>query len=64
MKIKKQSTHITPAGGNVFADLGFTPEEATQLQAESKRIIVEKLACKNQMILANPQTECNIKIVG
>lgn len=24
--------HITPAGGNVFADLGFPPEEAAALK--------------------------------
>lgn len=29
------TTHVTPAGGNVFSDLGFPPEEAEQLLAES-----------------------------
>lgn len=28
-------SHITPAGGNVFADLGFPPEEAALLKAET-----------------------------
>ena len=29
------SRHVTPAGGNVFADLGFSADEARQLQAQS-----------------------------
>jgi predicted XRE-type DNA-binding protein len=28
------SAHITPVGGNVFADLGFSPAEAKALQAQ------------------------------
>lgn len=28
-------THITPAGGNIFLDLGFKPEEAEALLKES-----------------------------
>lgn len=31
--------HITPVGGNVFLDLGFPPDEATALLAESKELI-------------------------
>ncbi len=38
-----QTTHITPAGGNVFADLGFSPNEAEQLKAHSDFIIQTKL---------------------
>lgn len=34
-------THVTPAGGNVFADLGFPPDEAAALLAESDRKIAE-----------------------
>ena len=45
-KITGEKIHITPAGENIFADLGFQPEEAAELQAESKRIISEKLAGK------------------
>lgn len=44
MSIETKSTHITPVGGNVFADLGFAPEEAVALKVESQRIISEKLA--------------------
>ena len=46
MSIETKSVHITPVGGNVFADLGFAPEEAAALKAESQRIISEKLAIK------------------
>jgi predicted XRE-type DNA-binding protein len=30
------SAHVTPAGGNVFADLGFPPEEAENLKIRSR----------------------------
>ncbi len=29
-------THVTKAGGNVFADLGFGPEEAANLKVRSR----------------------------
>ena len=48
--MNEKSMHITPAGGNVFADLGFPPEEAAVLQAESKRIISEKQLIKEQLM--------------
>ena len=35
--------HITPVGGNVFADLGFPPEEAATLKLESDRQIDQAL---------------------
>lgn len=38
------TTHTTPADGNVFADLGFPPEEAAALLAESQRRIAAKAA--------------------
>lgn len=50
MTIENKSMHITPAGGNVFADLGFEPEEAVILKANSQRIISEKLAIKNSLM--------------
>lgn len=28
-------THVTPSGGNVFADLGFSPDEAENLKVRS-----------------------------
>ena len=39
-------THITPVGGKIFADLGFEPDEAAKLLAETDAIISEKLAIK------------------
>lgn len=50
MDIDTNSAHITPKGGNVFADLGFDQEEASRLQAESRRIIAEKLAIKERLM--------------
>jgi len=49
MNIDTASRHITPADGNVFVDLGFEPEEAATLKAESQRRISEKLAIKETM---------------
>lgn len=46
MSIETKSMHVTPVGGNVFADLGFEPEEAAALKADSQRIISEKQAIK------------------
>ena len=39
-----RSQHVTPVGGNVFVDLGFPPDEAAQLLAESKARIAATLA--------------------
>lgn len=50
MSIETKSMHITPAGGNVFADLGFEPAEAAALKAKSQRIISEKLAIKDSLM--------------
>lgn len=50
MSIETKSMHITPVGGNVFADLGFDAEEAKVLQAKSKKIISKKLAIKEQLM--------------
>jgi len=44
------TTHITPSGGNVFADLGFAPEEAVALKAASQHIISEKQALKEALM--------------
>lgn len=42
--------HVTPVGGNIFADLGFEPNEAVRLLAESDAIISEKLAIKDSLM--------------
>jgi predicted XRE-type DNA-binding protein len=49
------SGHITPVGGNVFADLGFSPDEAAALQAQTREVIAKKQAIKVQLMtsLAN-----------
>lgn len=52
MSIETKSMHITPVGGNVFVDLGFEHEEASALQAKSKRIISEKLVIKEFQMAA------------
>ena len=44
-KINK-AVHITPAGGNIFSDLGFSPKESAALKAKSRKIISDKLAIK------------------
>lgn len=36
------SEHITPVGGNVFLDLGFSPDVADEFKAESDAIIRNK----------------------
>jgi predicted XRE-type DNA-binding protein len=57
--------HITPANGNVFADIGFAPEAAAALLAESDRIISEKLAIKESLMteIAGWIEEKNLKQV-
>lgn len=44
MKIDSKTTHITPADGNVFLDLGFEAEEAARLKAHSTALITAKRA--------------------
>ena len=44
------SGHITPVGGNVFADLGFDDAEAEALQAQARGVIAKKLAIKTQLM--------------
>ena len=45
-----RTTHITPVGGNVFSDLGFPPEEAKALQAESRKRIAAAIAIKKSLM--------------
>ncbi len=46
-----QPKHVTAINGNIFLDLGFLPEEASTLQAESNQIISEKLALINELMV-------------
>lgn len=50
MKRNTKLGHITPAGANIFADLGFEPDEAVQLLEESNKIISEKLSIKESLM--------------
>ncbi|MEY3200735.1 MAG: hypothetical protein RIR70_285 [Pseudomonadota bacterium] len=50
MSADTTTTHITPVGGNIFADLGFEPEEAARLLAETDQVISEKLAIKESLM--------------
>lgn len=38
--------HITPAGSNIFAELGFPPDAATKLKDRSNAIIAQKMNIK------------------
>lgn len=49
-KIDTESRHITPVGGNIFADLGFEPKQAAKLQAESKKEIAQTIAMKQKLM--------------
>lgn len=42
--------NVTPAAGNVFADLGFSPAEADTLLAEARAIVEPKLHIKDQLM--------------
>ncbi|WP_413529357.1 helix-turn-helix domain-containing protein [Rahnella inusitata] len=44
------SHHITPAGGNVFAELGFADDEAQVLHAQSQIKIAQTIALKEQLM--------------
>jgi len=49
-KIDIASRRITPADGNVFADLGFSEEEAQRLHADSQAKIAQTIALKEQLM--------------
>lgn len=38
-KVDVKIRHVTPAGANVFADLGFEPEEAAKLKIRSQLMV-------------------------
>ena len=50
MKRQLASSHITPADGNIFSDLGFSPAEAAALKADADRLIAERLAIKEALM--------------
>lgn len=49
-KIDTRIRHITPAGTNIFLDLGFSSEEAEQLYADSINEIANAKAIKEQLM--------------
>ena len=50
MSIDTQTTNVTSATGNVFADLGFEPLLSAELKSQSERIIADKLAIKEHLL--------------
>lgn len=44
MKRSVATEHVTPVGGNIFLDLGFPPEEAAQLKAETDAMVRDKVS--------------------
>ena len=48
--IDTKLAHVTETGGNVFLDLGFSPEEAFDLKADLQRQIAEKEAIKKKLM--------------
>ncbi len=49
-KVDTQVRDVTKPGANLFAELGFTPEEARRYQAESKALIGQMLKLKEQLM--------------
>ena len=45
MNVNVASRHVTRADGNIFLDLGFPPDEAAKMLAETAREIAEE-RCK------------------
>lgn len=48
--VSNNPTHVTPADGNIFADLGFAPDEAARLLLDADRRIREQEALKIQVM--------------
>ena len=55
MNIDTEIRHVTPAGANIFLELGFDAVEAERLQAQSQQEINNEQALKEQLMteLAN-----------
>ncbi|GBU14403.1 XRE family transcriptional regulator [Enterobacterales bacterium] len=49
-KQSSNTTHVTEAKDNIFIDLGFPPEQAAVLLAESDKDIALALALKEQLM--------------
>ena len=51
MTIDTKSRHRTKAGGNVFLDLGCSPQEAKGLLAQADAQIDESIRLKRQLLV-------------
>jgi predicted XRE-type DNA-binding protein len=51
MTIDTKVRHVTKPGANLFRELGFGPEEARRLQAESQQQINDTKALKEQLMV-------------
>ena len=49
-KIDTQIQHVTQSGANLFAELGFAPDDAQRYQAESRERIDHTMALKEQLM--------------
>lgn len=49
-KIDTRSRHVTKAGGNIFSDLGFNPEKAAELIAQSREELNRTEEMKMQLM--------------
>lgn len=49
-KIDTQVRHVTKPGANLFAELGFSSDDARRYQAESRERIDHTLALKEQLM--------------
>ena len=49
--IDTKTRHVTKAGGNIFAELGFAPEEAAVMQAQSRDEMARADELKRQLMV-------------
>lgn len=49
-KVDTRIQHVTKPGANLFAELGFAPEEARRYEAESQALIGQTIALKEQLM--------------
>ena len=49
-KVDTRVRHVTKPGANLFAELGFGPDEARQYQEQSEALIAQTLIVKEQLM--------------
>ncbi len=49
--IETKTRHVTRAGDNIFSELGFAPEEAVRLQAQSREEMTRADELKRQLMV-------------